>query len=217
MAEAATRLEPGDTPLSGRIREALAAGGGRAAVAARTGIGERTLGYLLAGQDAKHSQLARIAEATGVRLAWLSAGEGPRVEGGEVAAWPERAAAVVRALPGAARPGVQAVQFDFGWLERVVGRPPESLALVMAVGDAMSPAIRDGDVVMVDRSAIELCSGRLYLVDLGGELQLRRLQRRLTGTLLLICDNERFPPEEVRPSDPPLRIIGEVVWHGRVI
>jgi phage repressor protein C with HTH and peptisase S24 domain len=207
-----------------RIREALSLGGGKAAVAAKSGIAERTLGYLLAGQDAKHSQLVRIAAATGVRLEWLAAGTGPKLaseagfmEAGAKLSGYDDALVTIRALDGAPPAGIAELVVFAAWLEREVGREPGGLALARAMGDAMSPSIRDGDVVMLDRSAIELRSGRLYLVDLAGELQLRRIQRRLTGALLLICDNDRYPPEEVRPTDPPLRILGEVVWHGRVV
>jgi phage repressor protein C with HTH and peptisase S24 domain len=207
-----------------RLREAVRAAGGNASVASRASMHVGTLNRYLAGRDMKAQNLVGLAAATGVRLEWLATGEGPRhaseagfmEAGGELAGYDD-AVVTVRPLEGAPPSGIAELVFLSAWLEREVGRAPEGLALVRAVGDAMAPGIRDGDVVMVDCSALELGSGRLYLVDLAGELQLRRIQRRLTGSMLLICDNERYPPEEVRPSDPPLRIVGEVVWHGRVV
>jgi phage repressor protein C with HTH and peptisase S24 domain len=207
-----------------RLREAVKAAGGNAAVAARAAMHVGTLNRYLAGRDMKAQNLVALAAATGVRLEWLALGTGPRhaseagfMEAGAELSGYDDALVTIRALDGAPPAGIAELVVFAAWLEREVGREPGGLALARAMGDAMSPSIRDGDVVMLDRSAVELRSGRLYLVDLAGELQLRRIQRRLTGALLLICDNDRYPPEEVRPTDPPLRILGEVVWHGRVV
>jgi phage repressor protein C with HTH and peptisase S24 domain len=199
--------------------------GGRAAVAARSGVSYGTLGDYLSGGEMKLSNADALARATGVRLEWLATGEGP-MRAGEaeapsgtvaVARYDARAAAGRRALSADARV-IEAIHFSEAWVRTVLRRNPQDLAIIEAAGDSMEPTIRDGDVLMLDTAVADLVSGRIYVVDLGGELLVKRIQRRLNGSLLVLSDNERYPPEELQPSDAaPLRIVGEVVWHARAI
>lgn len=208
-----------------RVVEAVAAGGKLAAVSAKSGIPPRTLGNLLAGQELKLTQLLALSRATGVRLEWLATGDGP-MRAGEaevpsgtvaVARYDARAAAGRRALSADARV-IEAIHFSEAWVRTVLRRNPQDLAIIEAFGDSMEPTIKDGDVLMLDTAIADLVSGRIYVVDLGGELLVKRIQRRLNGSLLVLSDNERYPPEELQPSDAaPLRIVGEVVWHARAI
>ena len=62
---------------SERLRAAIRRAGGNAAVAARSGIPKTTLDGYLRGGEMKLSNVVSLAQATGVRLAWLATGEGP--------------------------------------------------------------------------------------------------------------------------------------------
>lgn len=210
---------------SERLRSAVRDGGGASAVAKRGQIPLGTLNNYLAGRDMKAEGLVAIARATGVRLEWLATGEGP-MKAGEaetasgtvaVARYDARATAGRRALSSEARI-IDEIRFDEGWVRRVLRRDPSDLAIIEAFGDSMAPTILDGDVLMLDTSIGDLVSGRIYVVDLAGELLVKRIQRRLNGSLLVLSDNDRYPPEELTPSEAaPLRIVGEVVWHARAV
>jgi phage repressor protein C with HTH and peptisase S24 domain len=211
-----------------RLRKAVRRGGGRAVVAEVSGVSYGTLGDYLAGGEMKLSNAQALARATGVRLEWLATGEGP-MRAGEtleappapgtvaVARYDARAAAGRRALSSEARI-IDEIRFDEGWVRRVLRRNPSDLAIIEAFGDSMEPTIRDGDVLMLDTAIADLVSGRIYVVELAGELLVKRIQRRLNGALLVLSDNDRYPPEELSPTEAaPLRIVGEVVWHARAI
>jgi phage repressor protein C with HTH and peptisase S24 domain len=219
--------------VASRIREVVRSEGSKAALAAKTGIADRTIGYLLAGQDAKLSQLRRIATATNTRLEWLATGHGPMKAGATegtgtalsrptsgVVAVPryDARAAAGRAAPlDEEAPIIQRVEFSEAWLRSKLRRNPAHLVLLEVVGDSMEPTIGEGDVLMLDRSVRDLTTGRIYVLDLGGELVVKRIQRRATGALLILSDNTRYPPEEIAPADAPLRVLGEVVWHARAM
>lgn len=227
----APNLEQDGLPV--RLREAVRLAGSKGGLAAKTGIKERTLGYLLAGQDAKLSQLRRISDGVGIRLEWLATGRGPLREGELAAAggtdlqatsgtvvisrYDARAAAGKASLLPASHV-IERIQFAEEWIRVKLRRNPQNLAIIEAFGDSMEPTIADGDQLMLDLAVSDIHSGRIYVLDVGGELLVKRINRRISGHLVVMSDNPRYPPEEVPPSEHnPLRIIGEVVWHGRLI
>lgn len=220
-----SEAEVGTVGRVDRVRALAEAKGGVAVLAREANISQATLQRIVSGQEMKTPVLLAIARATGVRLEWLATGEGP-MRAGEadapsgtvaVARYDARAAAGRRALSADARV-IEAIHFSEAWVRTVLRRNPQDLAIIEAFGDSMEPTIKDGDVLMLDTAIADLVSGRIYVVDLGGELLVKRIQRRLNGSLLVLSDNERYPPEELQPSDAaPLRIVGEVVWHARAI
>lgn len=225
--------------LHERIRKAVKHGGGYTAIASSGLIVGRTLSHIIAGQEPKYSQLLSISKAAKVRLEWLVTGTGPmhaseRIVGQDVAMPPGQALAVPAgtvlidrhdARAAAGRNGVlsdtaviERVLFSEAWVRRVLRRNPGNLALLEAFGDSMEPTIADGDVIMIDVVVDDLVSGRIYVVDLSGELLVKRIQRRVNGSLLVLSDNPRYPPEEVSAADAHhLRLVGEVVWHAHAV
>lgn len=225
--------------LRERIRSAVQNAGGYSAVADKPGLPGRTLSRLLAGQEPKMSHVVDLASATSVRIEWLVTGTGPmhaseRIVGQDVAMPPGQALAVPAgtvlidrhdARAAAGRNGVlsdtaviERVLFSEAWVRRVLRRNPGNLALLEAFGDSMEPTIADGDVIMIDVVVDDLVSGRIYVVDLSGELLVKRIQRRVNGSLLVLSDNPRYPPEEVSAADAHhLRLVGEVVWHAHAV
>ena len=108
--------------------------------------------------------------------------------------------------------------FDAGWLSRLCGARPEDLSIICVQGDSMSPALADGDEIMVDRSdgAARLRDG-IYVLLRDDELVVKRLavnpvSRRLT----LKSDNPAYPDwPDCDPAD--IVIAGRVVWTARRI
>lgn len=75
------------------------------------------------------------------------------------------------------------------------------LEVITAVGDSMSPTIENLDFVFVDRSICRVIRDGIYVVSYSGEIFIKRIQRQISGGLLLISDNTKYPPMLIEPSD----------------
>lgn len=105
--------------------------------------------------------------------------------------------------------------FRKDWLRKkgVIGRA--SLRVCEVRGDSMLPYLMDGDVVLVDTGQADLVEGEVYAVRVGDEVRIKRLFRRLGGSLLLKSDNPAFPDESVRPEElDQLQVLGRVLWRS---
>ena len=73
---------------------------------------------------------------------------------------------------------------------------PAATFFVRAVGDSMLGAgIHDGDLLVVDR-AVEACAGRVVIAAIGGELTVKRLERK-GDRMLLVPANPDYPSFDV--------------------
>ena len=78
--------------------------------------------------------------------------------------------------------------------------------------DEMSPTLDVGSTVMIDRSVTSIVQPGIYLLDLSGDLILRRFRRSLDGTIRVSCDNSaKYSEVETLKSDEGLKILGKVV------
>ncbi len=76
-------------------------------------------------------------------------------------------------------------------------RNKEATFLLVVEGDSMQKAgIQDGDILVVDRS-IEPSDGKIVIAALDGELTVKRLSVKSTGTWL-VPENDDYPPIPVR-------------------
>jgi DNA-binding phage protein len=218
--------EPDLKGLAGRLREAVKQAGGNAVVAQRSGIPERSLANYLSGStEPKVFALSALADACCVSLDWLT-------KGGALAQMPNSASEFsfiprydVRASagPGAIVPfedidGTrQFVAFRTEWLRRI-GVNPKTAEVLVAVGDSMEPTIRDGDLLLIDRSIDRVVDNGIYVLVIAGMVLLKRLQTRRDGSAVLKSDNARYDDEVVPANEvPDLRIEGRVRWFGRTI
>jgi transcriptional regulator with XRE-family HTH domain len=77
---------------------------------------------------------------------------------------------------------------------------PKSTAVMFAAGSGMAPRIEDGDLMLVDCDDTAIASGKVYLVNLGGEASIKRLFRRPDGGVRVVSDNldkTRYPDWEL--------------------
>ena len=86
--------------------------------------------------------------------------------------------------------------------------------MIEARGDSMEPTIRGGDLLVVDISPQQRVEhSRLYVLLVGENLLVKRIQQQLDGSLLVVSDNSRYAPERVAPKElEALRILGQVIW-----
>lgn len=107
--------------------------------------------------------------------------------------------------------------FQRGWLKGR-GINPDRARILTARGDSMEETIRDGDILLVDTSIDRIRDNAIYVVVYGDMVLVKRVHGRLNGSLQLISDNPRYPPEEVTAGEvDQLNIAGRVMWFGRTI
>ncbi len=220
-----------------------------AEVAAMVGVTPVTLyRWLSAKFDPGVAKLSELAEVLDVSLAWLVAGQGPRERRRAVlhARLTDYAATEYATSQGdSERPPIAFLEpWLFGFLfgtsnasRRIPTgdfRPP---LLFDVPDDSMEPTIKEGALVLVDRSfgmptvtrakapAGSVHDG-IYVFELASpkssqppaRLRIRRVLFTLDGKLVVRCDNPKYPEEvyalENRNRPNP---IGRVVWQAHRI
>lgn len=102
------------------------------------------------------------------------------------------------------------------WIMRNLGRKPENLAIIEAVGHSMSPTIDDGDMMIIDTSVREARSEGVYVLSTDSGLLVKRIQIGFDGSFYVVSDNPSFPKETVRGADrSDIRVVAQVLWHGQ--
>ncbi len=121
----------------------------------------------------------------------------------------------------------------------VFGPTDMNSPLLMEVGDdSMEPTIGKGDLLLIDRSFGLSPAARPQAMQEGrsaydgvcafrsgslkrdahsptGHLIIRRVQYRLDGTLIIRCDNLRYPEEVYTPKKTKSLVpVGRVIWRG---
>ncbi|WP_142849225.1 helix-turn-helix transcriptional regulator [Telmatospirillum sp. J64-1] len=113
---------------------------------------------------------------------------------------------------------VDHLAFKAEWVRRQLRVNPEYLLLIEAMGDSMEDTISDGDLLLVNTQEPRIKDNAIYAISVNGDLIVKRVQRRLDGTIMVMSDNPRYRPEEVPPhTADQLRVIGQVVWHGGLV
>ena len=100
---------------------------------------------------------------------------------------------------------------------------PETLFLVYAKGDSMDSGfnlptdIHDGDLLLVDSGFIE-GNGKTFVILVNNqELRVKRLFKKLDGTLRIASDNKKYKEEIYIPNERneiEIKVLGKVVWNG---
>ena len=122
------------------------------------------------------------------------------------------------ALGASAGPGALAeaeladdrLRFSQRWL-RTLGLDPGHLSVIEVAGDSMEPTLRDGDEILVDRSASGWRDG-IHVVRIDDVLLVKRLAQGVAGTIRVISDNAAYASVD-RARD-EVMIVGRVVWKG---
>jgi phage repressor protein C with HTH and peptisase S24 domain len=197
--------------------------------------------WLKGEAEPSRERLVALAEVAGVDIAWLAAGRGPEPEFRSAHPAPRRGHGPIAAPPvvpshflllprrpevAAAGPGASGtaavsseyIAFQHEWLRSVFRTEPANLTLEIAVGESMQPTIRDGDLLLIDTTDVSFRNFGIYVIDVSGERLVKRVQRKLDGSLVLISDNNAYQPDLV-PHDRvgDVAVVGRVVWGGGMI
>jgi transcriptional regulator with XRE-family HTH domain len=186
------------------------------AFATRIGMPQATVSKILSGTAVGGPRLdiaARIAEGLGCSLDWLVYGRGDGESAQNLVRIP-RFDAQLAAGAGAWNDGrlkVEDVPFTQAFLREQLGRlTAASLAVLTARGDSMEPTIADRAWVIIDEAEQEPFDA-VFAFVLAGEARVKRF-RRLTDGLMLISDNDAYPPEVVKGDElSKLQVIGRVL------
>ena len=197
--------------------------------AGRIGIPSGTFDRIWNGKSVpKAAHLCRIAEATGTTVDWLLRGKQPEFSSpSRISETPDGFVLLpryeVRASAGSgevvhSEQIVDFLAFKETWVRNTLRRNPANLLLIEAVGDSMEPTISDADLLLVDATETRVRDNAVYAISIAGDLVVKRVQRRVTGELLIISDNPRYSADVVPPNmAADLRVVGQVVWHGGLL
>ena len=108
--------------------------------------------------------------------------------------------------------------FRAGVLRGLSKMPLEELSVVRVADDTMAPTLEEGDQVLIHHGSEGVDRDGLYAISVRGtrRLLVRRLRRNLgTGGLTVLCDNPRYPAEDIQ--DKAIVVRGRVRWFGRTL
>ena len=75
----------------------------------------------------------------------------------------------------------------------------------------MEPTLGDGDVIIVDTARTAIDASGIYVVELAGDMLVKRVQRRMDGSLVLKSDNPAYDPEHIQAGAAhTLRVMGRM-------
>lgn len=194
------------------------------------GVGANHLSRYLRGVDPPWDVVAKLAANRGISLDWLLMSAGPREgtgmhepQGGELR---EDAGSIIsgdsasiplydiRASAGGGElvydelPSTRVV-FPRAMLQRM-GISARGAKLMLASGDSMYPTISDGNLILIDTSDIDLRDD-VFVLRREDAILVKRLQRRMDGTLSLLSDNPAYAEERLpRDEAEDMQVIARV-------
>jgi len=200
-------------------------------IAEESGVPDSTLRSYLTHVEPKITNVVALARATEVRIEWLACGEGPMRYG-------EKGQSVTIAYLSnncltdgqkdwhAAKKGyVSHTQVSTDWIFNDFGvSNPDLLRWVYVDSDAMGPALRKGNLALIQLCHSDgCCSEGVYAVYMDGGLLFRRVQPGGRNKIIFSPDNSIYKPVTHEssglikgeiPAGVPLETIGVI---GKVI
>ncbi len=175
--------------------------------------------------------------AEGRGRTWLAEGEGPAPafespgggrrrlgerESGTELDWsrfvllPHRAEAAAAGSETPPDPsGTEWMALRHDWVRTVCKVEPTELALETAIGESMTPTIRDGNTLLIDTTDRTFRNFGVYVLEINGQRLVKRVQRKHDGSLVLISDNAAYLPDAVdKDAADDVKVVGRVVWSG---
>lgn len=211
-------------------------------LAERVGIDQSVISSLERGKHRGSTHTLAIAYALDVSPRWLTTGEGDMAERSQAATRQkdelvfhetefvdgdaplgadEIEIPYFREVEMAAGDGRTQVIENHGAYMRFslprlarAGVDPKQAACATVTGDSMEPIIVDGSPIGIDKGCRQILDGKVYALDHGGMLRVKRLYRLPLGRMRVVSDNHIEYPEEVYTMGDPdsPRIIGRVFW-----
>lgn len=111
---------------------------------------------------------------------------------------------------------VDVCAFKPEWVQHTLGVAPRDIALISVKGDGMAPTLSGGDMVLVDTHRGRVEDDAVYVLRHDdGDLRVKRIQRKMDGSLILMNDNKKYSDDVFSPAEAArLNVVGRVVWRG---
>jgi phage repressor protein C with HTH and peptisase S24 domain len=107
--------------------------------------------------------------------------------------------------------------FQLNWLRGLVSDTDRAMILKLK-GDSMEPDFKSGDDIMVDLAdAGERVRDGVYVMRLNDQLLVKRLRMLGAEEAQLVSANPAYDPITVNLATDDFRVVGRVVWSGRVL
>jgi len=74
----------------------------------------------------------------------------------------------------------------------------------------MSPTVDEGDLVLVDRRETRVRDDGIYVLRVGNDLSIKRIQRLPDGSLAIRSDNSAY--ERLIAAPDMVALLGRVIW-----
>lgn len=197
----------------------------------RSGVGYSTISELERGGMQTSTKLRVLADALNVSLRWLETGKGDMEEdlGGSAAS----AIAEIETPPGYVRfelyeggagMGTGIVNQDYPEVVRTIEvaewevrrklgylPKPGRIQIITGRGPSMRPKLEDGDIVWIDTTCDYFDGDDYYLINIGGETQIKMLQKRGDG-LYVVSVNPDFPAYRADAGE--VTVLGKALIHA---
>lgn len=185
--------------------------------------------WIIGEADPSRSNLVKIAEATETSIVWLATGQGdtnvaiqkkPDNTNNDGVLMIDCFCSVnVSAGFGSFNEGVTApdgqVPYSDSLLQKL-GVKPRHAAVFWADGTSMRPTIDDGDQMLVDLSKKEIKGDKIYLVQNGESVWVKRVKLNWNGIELISDNKEEYAPITLTKEEADkLEIIGQVAHIGK--
>jgi SOS-response transcriptional repressor LexA len=76
-------------------------------------------------------------------------------------------------------------------------------------GESMEPTLRNGSIIFIDKTKKDISKDGIFVVSTPGGLFIKRLNRKVDGSIELISDNKLYSTEVLAPSE--VSIVGKVI------
>ncbi|MCT8549792.1 helix-turn-helix transcriptional regulator [Glaesserella parasuis] len=198
------------------------------------GVAQASLARWVKGEaDPSRSNLVKIAEVSNVNLLWLATGQGQRDDTSEetpasntiqeklkdnISMIISYEGINVSAGFGSFNEGTTEPDGEEPYSDELLARlgvKAHHCAVFWANGNSMSPTIENGDQMLVDLSKKEVKGNRIYLVQNGDSVWVKRVKIEWDGVELISDNKEEYRPIRISADEAQnLQIIGQVVHIG---
>jgi phage repressor protein C with HTH and peptisase S24 domain len=214
-----------DAAFRNRLTQVIHAYGSVVSLASEIGVSDNAIYKWLAGRGQPSiGNLVALARAGGVSIEWLATGAGAakKARAGEHAGdsadyifMPRHRIQFSGAHKGTVRSEqvVDSIAFRAAWIKQRLKADPRDLILIQAEGDAMAPTIEDSDLMLASLAEPRFRQDGIYLLRRENGIEVKRIQRRPDGKLVLRSDNQKYEALVVAS----VGIIGRVLWIGGAV
>jgi phage repressor protein C with HTH and peptisase S24 domain len=166
--------------------------------------------------------MSRLARAKGVSLDWVATGEGNPERGGmqdgfaviDVAETDSSSGHGSYPLGDETR---EQVAFARAWLRSIIRAPEDRLRVVFNRGIANEPAIKDGEIMLVETGLERIGEDAFYIFKNEGRLMTKLVEIYVDGSVALKTVDPANKPQILPPKEAAARVFGRVRWRGGVL